>query len=74
MTDEQVAEVAIRMSGSQQQALRLERGSAGVCRRLREKGLATTVIGTGMAWDARVILSPLGLAVKDHLERTGHAD
>lgn len=67
------AEIARRLTKAQSKALKLERGTVSVCRRLREKGLAAAVIGTGMAWDSRIIASPLGLAVRAELEKMeGH--
>lgn len=64
----QAQEIAKGLTEAQKWAVLHERGSTGVCRKIREKGLASTVIGTGMAWDARIILTPLGLEVRAILQ------
>jgi len=69
---QQVAEIAGRLSKAQREALIHCQGSVAVCRRLREKGLATTVAGTGMAWDAYPTLSPLGAAVRNFIQGNDH--
>lgn len=65
MTD--IAELARRLTKAQREAIVTGQGSVGVCRALREKGIAERVEGTGMNWSAFPIFSSLGHALRAYL-------
>lgn len=67
-----IAEIADNLSEAQRRAVIHGHGTLAVCRRLREKGLAERVEGTGMAWSAFPIFSPLGMQVRAHLKEQEH--
>ncbi|QQN73970.1 hypothetical protein [Croceicoccus sp. YJ47] len=67
MTD--AAQIAAGMTDAQRAALTNKWSSSGISGRLKRKGLVAGHLGTGN-WVA-IILTPLGLAVRDYLMENG---